>query len=109
MRITIPGGTGQVGTILARHFTAAGHEVTLIGRSRATVPYRKMTWDGRTLGEWAREIDGADVVINLAGRSVNCRYNAANRREIMDSRVHSTRVIGEAIAAAAKPPRLWLQ
>ena len=68
-----------------------------------------MAWDAETLGGWAREIDGADVVINLAGRSVNCRYNAENRREIMDSRVDSTRVVGEAIAAAARPPRVWLQ
>jgi len=66
-------------------------------------------WDARTLGPWADEIDGADVVINLAGRSVNCRYTPANRRSIMDSRVDSTRVIGEAIANAARPPRVWLQ
>ena len=69
---------------------------------------RCVAWDGRTVGEWAREIDGADAVINLAGRNVNCRYNAANRRAMMDSRVESTRALGEAIAAAAKPPRVWL-
>ena len=68
-----------------------------------------VVWDGRTLGPWAEAIDGADVVINLAGRSVNCRYNDANRRAIMDSRVDSTRVLGEAIARAANPPRVWLQ
>jgi hypothetical protein len=61
------------------------------------------------LGDWAAEIDGADVVINLAGRSVNCRYNAENRRQMMDSRVDSTRAVGEAIAAAARPPKVWLQ
>jgi hypothetical protein len=61
------------------------------------------------LGAWAGEIDGADVVINLAGRSVNCRYTAGRRREILDSRVESTRVIGEAIARAGRPPRVWLQ
>jgi uncharacterized protein (TIGR01777 family) len=66
-------------------------------------------WDGRTLSAWASELEGADAVINLTGRSVNCRYTARNRREIMDSRVDSTRVVGEAIARAARPPRVWLQ
>jgi uncharacterized protein len=101
VRIVIPGGSGQVGAILARAF--ADDEVTVIGRGGPVV------WDGRTLGPWAEAIDGADVVINLAGRSVNCRYNEANRRAIMDSRVDSTRALGEAIAQAANPPRVWLQ
>ena len=72
-------------------------------------PWKTQCWDGRSLGAWSKTIDGADVVVNLAGRSVNCRYNKANRREIMASRVESTRAIGEAIAAATNPPRLWLQ
>jgi hypothetical protein len=54
-------------------------------------------------------VDGADVVINLAGRSVNCRYTPDNRRAILESRVHSTRAVGEAIANARRPPSLWLQ
>jgi NAD dependent epimerase/dehydratase family enzyme len=66
-------------------------------------------WDGASVGEWATELDGADVVVNLAGRSVDCRYNASNRREIMDSRLLSTRAIGHAIAQAARPPGVWLQ
>jgi uncharacterized protein (TIGR01777 family) len=109
MKIVIPGGSGQVGTILARAFHHDGHEVVVLSRSPATAPWRFAVWDARTLGEWAREIDGADVVINLAGRSVNCRYTARNRREILDSRVDSTRVIGEAVARAGRPPGVWLQ
>lgn len=110
MKIVIPGGTGQVGAILARAFQADGHEVVILGRhSSPKSPGRLVRWDGRSLGDWAGEIDGADVVVNLAGRSVNCRYSAENRRQILDSRVDSTRVIGEAIAQAAKPPRVWLQ
>jgi NAD dependent epimerase/dehydratase family enzyme len=58
---------------------------------------------------WVEEIDGADVVINLAGRSVNCRYDAGNRKAIIDSRVESTRAVGEAIRQARHPPRVWLQ
>jgi uncharacterized protein (TIGR01777 family) len=65
-------------------------------------------WSGHDLGAWAESLDGADVVINLAGRSVNCRYNAANRREIKHSRLFTTALIGEAIAQSRHPPRLWM-
>ncbi|HTG31681.1 MAG TPA: TIGR01777 family oxidoreductase [Thermoanaerobaculia bacterium] len=109
MKVVIPGGSGQVGTILARSLHAEGHDVVILSRSKGTAPWRFVDWDAKTLGGWAREIDGADVVINLAGRSVNCRYNAENRREILESRVNSTRAVGEAVAAAARPPRVWLQ
>lgn len=78
--------------VLGRHATAG---VTL--------------WDGHSLGDWARELDGADVVINLAGRSVNCRYTAANMKDMMESRVNSTRVVGRAIEQAKVPPSVWLQ
>lgn len=109
MRIVIPGGSGQVGTVLARAFARDGHDVVVLSRGARDGPGRSVRWDGRTLGDWAAEVDGADALINLAGRSVNCRYNAANRREIMDSRVASTHVVGEAIAAAQRPPPVWLQ
>jgi hypothetical protein len=109
MRIVIPGGSGQVGTILARAFHADGHDVVVLSRQRQDRPWRVVTWDAVTLGAWRGEIDGADVVINLTGRSVNCRYNANNRREILQSRVDSTRVVGDAIARAGHPPRVWLQ
>jgi uncharacterized protein (TIGR01777 family) len=109
MKIVVPGGSGQVGTVLARAFHAEGHEVVVLGRQPSPAPWRTAAWDARTLGEWAREVDGADVVINLAGRSVNCRYNAENRRAILGSRVDSTRVVGQAIAAARRPPEAWLQ
>src|SRR5947207_1328313 len=67
-----------------------------------------MVWHGLELGDWAQQIDGADVVINLAGRSVNCRYTESNRREIRESRVQSTRVMGQAVSQAARPPKLWM-
>ncbi len=103
MKIVIPGGTGQVGNVLRRALTAAGHEVVVISRSGG------VRWDGSTLGAWAEEIDGADVVVNLAGRSVSCRYTAENLQQMMRSRIDSARVVGEAIAKAEKPPRVWLQ
>ncbi|MEU2714317.1 TIGR01777 family oxidoreductase [Streptomyces sp. NPDC007205] len=107
MKVVLPGGTGQVGTILDRALTAAGHEVTVLTRRRERE--RQIGWDGVTPGRWADVVDGSDVVINLAGRSVSCRYTAENLRAMMDSRVDSARVVGEAIAAAARPPRVWLQ
>jgi uncharacterized protein (TIGR01777 family) len=109
MKVVIPGGSGQVGNVLARALKRDGHEVVVLSRAPEAGPWRVVPWDAKTLGEWAKELDGADVVINLAGRSVNCRYNAENRRAIKESRVDSTRVVGEAIAEAAKPPRVWLQ
>jgi uncharacterized protein (TIGR01777 family) len=108
MKIVIPGGSGHLGTLLARAFYPQ-HEVVVLSRHGALRPWRTVAWDGVNLGSWTGEIDGADVVINLAGRHVNCRYTDANKREILDSRVLSTRVIGEAIAAVQNPPHLWLQ
>jgi uncharacterized protein len=107
MKIVIPGGTGQVGAVLDRAFSAAGHDVVVLSRRPAGA--RQVRWDGETLGAWAAEIDGCDVVVNLAGRSVSCRYTAENLRAMMDSRVRSARVVGQAVAAAARPPRVWLQ
>jgi uncharacterized protein len=109
MKIVIPGGSGQVGTVLARAFHGGGHDVVVFSRRLDTRPWRVVSWDGVSLGDWQREVDGCDAVINLTGRSVNCRYTTANRREILQSRVLSTHVIGQAIAQAARPPRLWLQ
>jgi uncharacterized protein (TIGR01777 family) len=109
VKIVIPGGSGQVGTILARSFHGSGHDVVILSRSPRAAPWRVVPWDGKTLGEWVAEIDGADVVVNLAGRSVNCRYNTKNRAEILNSRVDSTRAVGAAIAASSRPPRVWLQ
>lgn len=109
MKVVIPGGSGQVGTILARALHADGDQVMVLSRRPDARPWSVVAWDGATLGPWAEEIDGADVVINLAGRSVNCRYNAANREEILQSRVLSTGVVGQAIAQASRPPAVWLQ
>ena len=108
MKVVIPGGSGQLGTRLASAFAAEGHDVVVLSRSTRETEARTTQWDGVTLGDWAAELDGADVVINLAGRSVNCRYNRRNREEIMSSRVASTRVLGQAIGNASRPPRTWL-
>jgi uncharacterized protein len=109
MNILIPGGLGQLGTDLATRFTNDGHNVTLLARNAHRSPFKTVPWDGKTLGAWASELNSADVLINLAGRSVNCRYTPENRRQIMDSRIYSTRVLAQAIAQSQTPPKLWLQ
>jgi uncharacterized protein len=109
MKLVLAGGTGQLGTIVARALHSAGHEVVVLSRRPTPAPWRTAKWDARSVGPWAAELDGADVLINLAGRNVNCRYTVANRRAILESRVESTRAVGRAIAQAQRPPRTWLQ
>lgn len=108
LRIVIPGGSGQLGAVLARHFHSQGHKVTVLARNVNPAQWRVVEWNGHDQGSWTKEMSGADVVINLAGRSVNCRYNARNRRQIKESRILSTRAVGKAIAAADQPPALWM-
>ena len=107
MKVVIPGGTGQVGGLLRRALSARGHDVVVLSRhpSELEPGVGHVAWDGRTLGEWAGEIDGADVVVNLAGRTRQLPLHEENLRQMMDSRVESTRVVGEAIARAAQPAR----
>jgi hypothetical protein len=99
MKIVIPGGSGQIGSILGAALLADGHEVVTLSRGVTEQPWRSARWDGATLGEWVREVDGSDVVINLAGRSVDCatRLPIARRSR---SRIDSTRVIGAATPRA---------
>jgi uncharacterized protein (TIGR01777 family) len=108
MKIAIPGGSGQVGRILARHFVEQGHTVTVFSRTPRTAPWPELLWDGETPGDWVAALEHSDVCINLAGRSVNCRYHAANRRSILHSRIGPTRLLNQIIAELANPPRLWL-
>ncbi|TYP87653.1 epimerase [Blastococcus xanthinilyticus] len=111
MKIVLPGGTGQVGGLLRRALAERGDEVVVLSRRPEELEdgVRHVRWDGRTLGPWAAELDGADAVVNLAGRTVSCRYTDTNLRQMMSSRVDSTRVVGEAIGRAARPPAVWLQ
>jgi uncharacterized protein len=112
VKLVVPGGSGQVGSLLTKALAEDGHELVVLTRTPAGVessPVRQVAWDGETLGDWAAELEGADGVINLAGRSVNCRYTPSNRRAILESRIDSTRAVGEAIAQCADPPRVWLQ
>jgi uncharacterized protein len=108
LRIVVPGGSGQVGTIVARHFQSEGHDVVVFARNVSRAPWRMVAWDGTNLNSWTEELENADIVLNLAGRNVNCRYNDANRREIKESRTRTTRLLGEAISQLAHPPKIWM-
>jgi uncharacterized protein (TIGR01777 family) len=110
MKIIIPGGSGQVGTILARAFHERGDDVVVLSRSETNAQsWRVVKWDGASLGDWVSEFENADAIINLAGQSVNCRYTPENRKIIIESRVKSTRILGQAIAETNNAPRVWLQ
>ena len=108
LRIVLPGGSGQVGQALARYFQQQGHHVTVLTRGPYAAPWQTVHWDGEQTGPWTEYLEGADACINLAGRSVNCRYDAANRQAIYDSRIQSTQLLGRVIASLAEPPRVWL-
>src|ERR1700722_12052613 len=123
-KIIIAGGAGFIGQALAARWGKA-NQIVILGRQDAqarnnTYGRQILTaaegynilywrWDGQHVEtHWAKEINGCDLVINLAGRSVNCRYNLRNRQEILDSRVNATRAIGQAIRETTMPPKLWI-
>ena len=108
LRIVIPGGSGNVGRVLAGFFQERGHQVTVLTRGPYTANWQTVHWDGEHAGPWTETLEGADVCINLTGRSVNCRYTEANRKEIYQSRIGSTQLLNEAMEGLAYPPRVWL-
>jgi uncharacterized protein (TIGR01777 family) len=110
-RIILAGGSGFLGQSLGQVLLRHGFEVIVLGRGRSKVSggMRHEQWDGHTLGDWASLLDGAKAVVNLTGRSVNCRHTPENKRQIMDSRVNSVRVLGDAISRGAQPPEVFVQ
>jgi uncharacterized protein (TIGR01777 family) len=116
LQIVIAGGSGFIGQAMAERWGAA-NKVTILSRMNGTANnnysaaqlagVHYLQWDGRAIGKWATVLDGADMLINLAGKSVNCRYNEANKAEILNSRVDATRILGQAVLSCKNPPRLW--
>jgi hypothetical protein len=109
-KIILAGGSGFLGSVLADYFAAKDTEVIILTREpkARTGLIREVRWDGATVGDWLKELEGGRALINLAGLSVNCRYHARNRKRLLDSRLNSTRVLGEAIARCTNPPPVWL-
>ena len=108
LRIVLPGGSGQVGQMLAGALQEQGHFVTVLTRSPFAATWQTVHWDGETAGSWTETLDGADVCINLTGRSINCRPTFANRKAIYQSRIGTTLLLHQVIAGLAHPPKLWM-
>jgi uncharacterized protein (TIGR01777 family) len=108
LRIVIPGGSGQVGRVLAAYFQERGHHVTVLTRGPYSASWQTVHWDGVNRGPWIQTLEGADVCIHLSGRSVNCRATKKNRKALYDSRIDTTRLVGDAISVLDNPPRVWL-
>lgn len=100
-KIVLAGGTGFLGSFLASRFKTAGYEVIIISRNTGHVLWK----DKEGIVD---ALNSADMVINLAGKSVDCRYNEKNRREILESRIGTTKAIGEAIQKCSFPPKVWI-
>lgn len=118
LKIIIAGGSGFIGQAMAMRW-AEKNEVIILSRMKtgaannaycqsSQLSAKYVHWDGQTLGRWAEELDGADLLVNLAGRSVNCRYNEQNKADILNSRIDSTRILGNAVQHCAIPPKLWI-
>lgn len=106
-KMILAGGSGYVGGLLTRYFETIGWECLVLTRSQPCSE-KEVQWDGETRGGWERILEEADVLINLCGKSVNCRYHARNRKELMDSRIKPTRLLGEAMKDLKNPPRVWM-
>jgi uncharacterized protein (TIGR01777 family) len=111
-KVIIAGGTGFLGQLLARSLSADQYEVVLLSRgipgASVSITGRFVHWDAHSVAGWTSELEGAKALINLTGRSIDCRHTQANRMEIMESRIQSTRVLGQAVAACEVPPESWL-
>jgi len=110
-KLVLPGGSGFLGTALARYFSGEGWEVVVLSRRPApdSAAGRIVEWDIAAPGAWARELEGADAVINLAGRSIACLHTPENRRQILASRIDAVLAIDAAAAACARPPPVLVQ
>ena len=104
--IIIAGGTGFLGQVLEHYFTNKGYIIKIL--TRYPKQNNHVYWNAKDTGKWTKALEHAEVLINLTGKSVDCRYNATNKKLIYDSRIDSTHVLGLAINLCEKPPKLWI-
>ena len=109
-KIVLAGGSGFIGAFLAKKFHDLGHKVFILtrGKTQENESAVYLNWDGKTQGDWAQVLEGAELVINLAGKSVDCRYNEKNKKTILDSRVDATHALRKAIQQCKVPPEVWI-
>lgn len=110
-KLIIAGGTGFLGSVITKHFRNTFDEIILLSRKHNTATnhnIKTVIWDAKSMGEWITELEGADVMINMTGRSVDCRYTQKNKDVILKSRVESTHILGQAITQCEHPPKIWL-
>lgn len=106
MKIIIAAGTGFLGKNLRNYFTEKGHQVYILTRNPKNK--NEIYWDAKTFGEWKNIFENADIVINLAGKSVDCRYTDQNKQEIYSSRIETTKIIQKAVDQCINKPKIWL-
>ncbi|MHA7059653.1 TIGR01777 family oxidoreductase [Aquimarina sp. M1] len=109
-KLVIAAGTGFLGNVLVEHFKSKTDSIVILtrGENKVIDNIKYMHWDATNIGAWQQELDGADVLINMTGKSVDCRYHQKNKDLILSSRVASTNVLGNAIQASKHPPKVWL-
>jgi NAD dependent epimerase/dehydratase family enzyme len=109
-KIVLAGGSGYLGQVLADFYKTHAGEIVILSRKprRSSANIRYAVWDGSTAGSWTKELGGCELLINLSGRNVNCRYTKKNRAEILQSRIGTTSLLGKVIAGLADPPRVWI-
>ena len=109
-KIILAGGNGYLGGLLAKHFSTQAKEVIILARTPRMQEgnIKTIVWDGKTDGKWINELENSDLLVNLCGKNVNCRYTPQNQKEIINSRVIPTRLLGKAILDLAAPPKLWI-
>lgn len=110
-KLVIAGGSGFLGQVLARHFQSQFNDIVILSRKPdvSKTNIRTVAWDGRSPKRWSNELNGCDVLINLTGKNVNCRYTEKNKAKILNSRLQSTHILAEAIRLVAHPPAIWIQ
>ena len=110
-KVILAGGSGYIGSVLASLYSETVNEVVVLTRGMSALKgnVRFVHWNGKDVGSWSKELEGADLLVNLTGKNVNCRYSEENKNEILNSRINATTALGKAVSQLSTPPRVWIQ